>query len=69
MTTRTGREDRTTEITPAEFAAEAEVCLTQMDPELEYNRADLYGFVAAAWPFDGSPMDAAAQFAEALQEN
>jgi hypothetical protein len=38
-----------------------------IDPELDYNRADLYGFVSAAWPYDGTPADAACEFANALK--
>jgi hypothetical protein len=55
------------EITIADFAGEAEVVINQIDPELNYNRADLYGFVSAAWPYDGTPADAACEFANSVK--
>jgi hypothetical protein len=54
-------------LTVADFVAEAETVICGIDPELDYNRADLYGFVSAAWPYDGTPADAACEFANALK--
>jgi hypothetical protein len=55
--------------TPAEFAAECEVVINQLSPELDYRRADLYGFVTGCWPTEDCPADVAAQFVESLNEN
>lgn len=54
-------------LTVGEFIAEVEVVINQIDPELDYRRADLSGFVRAAWPYDGEPADAAAEFAAAVR--
>lgn len=51
-----------------QFIQQAEAAISQFEPELAYQRADLDGFVRAAWPYDGTPMDAAAEFAEALAQ-
>lgn len=48
------------------FVAEAVVTINQIDPGLDYRHGDLFGFVQAAWPYDGEPADAAAEFAESL---
>lgn len=50
------------EITINDFVGEAEVFINQIDPEWSYAKADLFGFVSAAWPYDGTPTDAACQF-------
>lgn len=55
-------------ITVGEFVAEAEVVICQMEPELDYRRADLYGFISAAWPYNGTPADAACEFSNSLKE-
>ncbi len=57
-----------TEPTLGEFVAECVVCLNQFDPNLDYRRHDLYGFVAGCWPTTDEPVDVAAQFAESLHE-
>ena len=52
----------------AQFVVEAEVTINQISPELDYRRADLSGFVRAAWPYDGTPADAASEFVASLPE-
>ncbi len=54
-------------VTVGEFVAECEVVINQIDPELNYRKADLYGFVSAAWPYDGTPADAACEFANQIK--
>jgi hypothetical protein len=51
-----------------QFVAEAAVVINQIDPEMDYNRAALDGFVRAAWPYEGTAADAAAEFAEAVRQ-
>jgi hypothetical protein len=55
-------------VTIGDFAAECEVVLNQLDPELSYQPADLQGFVRAAWPCDGTPADVACQFANEVRK-
>lgn len=55
-------------LTVADFVTEAETVICAIDPELNYNRADLYGFVSAAWPYDGTPADAACEFANEVKK-
>lgn len=55
-------------VTVGEFVAEAEVVINQLEPTFEYNRADLFGFVRAAWPYDGTPADAACEFCNEVKK-
>lgn len=54
-------------VTVSAYVAECEVVLAQIEPELEYRRADLYGFVSGCWPTDDTPADVAADFAATLR--
>lgn len=58
--------ERTPNMSVQDFLAETEVVLNAMAPELDYRRSDLSGFVRAAWPYDGTPADAANDWVEAL---
>lgn len=53
-----------TEVTISDFVTRAETAMETIAPDLKYNPADLFGFVSAAWPYDGEPEDAAEQFVE-----
>lgn len=54
--------------TPSEFAAECEVILNLLDPELVYRRPDLYGFVTACWPTNDTPADVACEFSNSIRK-
>lgn len=51
-----------------QFVAECEVAINQLDPELDYRRADLQGFVRACWPCEGLPIDVAGEFAGEIRK-
>lgn len=55
-------------ITVSDFVGEAEVFINEIDPNWDYSRADLYGFISAAWPYDGSPADAASEFRVSVEK-
>lgn len=46
------------------FEAECHAWLAENMPDFVYSRADLFGFISAAWPCEGEPADVAEQFAE-----
>lgn len=48
------------------YVAEAGATIAILAPGLAYNRTDLHGFVAAAWPCEGPPEDVAGQFVDSL---
>jgi len=52
----------------AGFIHEAEANMSLIAPELHFNPADLFGFVAAAWTPNchWDPIDAAAEFATSI---
>lgn len=50
------------------FVSECEVIINQIDPTLDYRRADLDGFVRGCWPPDDEPAEVAAQFVNSLAD-
>ncbi len=51
-------------LTIAEFVAEVEAAINQIDPEFVVQRSELFGFVKGCWPCSGTPAEVAEEFVE-----
>jgi hypothetical protein len=50
------------------FVQKVVSAMTTVAPYVEFSKSDLFFFVSAKWPYDGSPTIAAIEFLESLQK-
>ena len=58
--------ENSTTLDRSSFIHAAEAFMATCAPDVEFDSADLFGFISAAWPYSGAPEDAASEFAEAI---